>query len=124
MNAAKDVDSYLAALPPQVRNTLEHLRDIIKQLVPPGTTEIMSYGMPTFKYNRALVGYAGFKEHCSLFPYNAGTIVLFKNELAGFSCAKGTIRFTIDKQLPDDLVRKIVSTRIAENTAKPKKRGK
>jgi uncharacterized protein YdhG (YjbR/CyaY superfamily) len=47
--------------------------------VPPGATEIISYGIPAFKHKEALIWYAGFSNHCSLFP-TAAIIEAFKDE--------------------------------------------
>jgi uncharacterized protein YdhG (YjbR/CyaY superfamily) len=74
--------------------------------------------MPAFRYKGALVGYAAFKDHCSLFPMNAALIVEFAGDLKGYSTAKGTIRFPADKPLPAALVKKIVKARVADNERK------
>jgi uncharacterized protein YdhG (YjbR/CyaY superfamily) len=62
-----------------------------------------------------LVGYAAFKDHCSLFPTGSGAIARFAKELKGFSTSKGTIRFSPEEPLPDGLIRKIVRARVKEN---------
>jgi hypothetical protein len=68
MTGPSSVEHYLSQLPEEARATLEKLRKTIKAAAP-NTTETISYQMPTFKYQgRALVGFAAFKNHCSLFP--------------------------------------------------------
>jgi len=89
------------------------LRKTIKAAAPEAT-EVISYGMPMFKHHGMLVGYAAFKEHCSLFMSTAITSAL-KKELASYDTSKGTIRFAPDKPLPAALVRKLVKARIAQN---------
>src|SRR3989454_9069885 len=69
------------------------------------------------KHHGMLVGYAAFKEHCSLFMSTALTQA-HKKALAPYQTSKGTIRFTIEKPLPAALVRKLVKARIAQNEAK------
>ena len=113
--AAKNVDEYLAGVPEPARGTLKHLRTVIRSVVPKETTEVISYGIPMFKYKGMLVGYAAFAKHCSLFPTGSGVIEKYAKELKAFSTNKGTIRFTTEKPLPDALVKKIVKTRVAEN---------
>jgi uncharacterized protein YdhG (YjbR/CyaY superfamily) len=113
--AAKTVDEYLAGVPEPARSTLKHVRAVIRSVVPKETTEVISYGIPMFKYNGMLVGYAAFKNHCSLFPTGSGVIKKFEKELKGFATSKGTIQFASDKALPDVLVKKIVRTRVKEN---------
>jgi len=39
------------------------------------------------------------------------------DELAGYDLGKGTVRFPSDTPLPDELVRRVVETRIAEADA-------
>lgn len=112
---AKNVDEYLADLPEPARSTLKHIRSIIRSIVPKETTEVISYGIPMFKHNGMLVGYAAFKNHCSLFPTGSGVIDQFAKELAGYRTSKGTIQFPAEKPLPDSLIKKIVKARVAEN---------
>jgi uncharacterized protein YdhG (YjbR/CyaY superfamily) len=112
---ARNVDEYLADLPEPARSTLKHIRAIIRSIVPKETTEVISYGIPMFKHNGMLVGYAAFKNHCSLFPTGSGVIDQFAKELKGYTRSKGTIQFPADKPLPDSLIKKIVKARVAEN---------
>jgi len=117
---AQDVDDYLSRLPQDSRAALEKLRRTIKSVVP-GAVEVISYQIPTFKYQgRMLVSYAAFSEHCSFFP-GARPIEIHRNELKAYQTSKGTIRFPIDKPLPAALVKKLVKARIAENEAREKK---
>ena len=116
MTGPSTIDDYLAPLPEDVRSALEQLRRTIKAAAPE-TTETISYQMPTFKYRgRALVGFAAFKHHCSLFPYSRKVMVVLEQELENYNTSgKGaTIRFTTDKPLPSALVKKVVQTRIEE----------
>jgi uncharacterized protein YdhG (YjbR/CyaY superfamily) len=110
-----DVDAYLAKVPEPARATLEKVRAAIRSVVPPETTEGISYGMPAFRYKGALVAYAAFKNHCSFFPCQASLIDQMKDELKNYRTAKGTLQFPLDKPLPAALVRKMVKARIAEN---------
>ncbi len=121
MNKPKDVEEYLANVPEPAQTTLRKIRAVIQSIVPAETTETLSYGMPTFKYIRALVGYAAFSQHCSLFPYNAALIERYKDDLKTFETAKGTIRFPLDKPLPAGLLKKLVKARIAENELERKR---
>ena len=113
--APKTVDEYLADVPEPAQNTLKHVRAVIRSVVPAETTEVISYGIPMFKYRGMLVGYAAFKKHCSLFPTGSGVLDRFEKELRGYRTSKGTIQFPSDKPLPDGLVKKIVKARVKEN---------
>lgn len=117
MTGPRNVEAYLAALPGDARRALERLRETIRSVVPEAT-EVISYQMPAFRYEgRMLVWYAGFKDHCSLFPASAGVRERLGDKLQPYLSGKGTIRFTPEKPLPASLVRRIVKVRIAENAA-------
>ena len=68
-----------------------------------------------FKFRGMLVGYAAFKNHCSLFPTGSGVLDHFEKELKGYRTSKGTIQFPAEKPLSDALVKKIVRARVKEN---------
>ena len=122
MAGPTDVEDYLAGVPEDVRAALEQLRRTIKA-VAPDATETISYAMPTFKYQgRALLGFAAFKNHCSLFPYSRTVMAVHGEELRPFDTSgKGpTIRFSVDNPLPAALVKKLVQTRIEEIEARPR----
>ncbi len=118
ISTVADVEAYLAAVPEPARSTLEKVRATIRSVVPPETSEALSYGMPSFRYKGGLVAYAAFKDHCSFFPMNASLIDTFKDELKGYRTSKGTLQFPLDKPLPVALVKKMVKTRIADNEQK------
>jgi uncharacterized protein YdhG (YjbR/CyaY superfamily) len=65
-------------------------------------------------------GFAAFKNHCSFFPWNAKTIEDFAAELKDFKTSAGTIQFTTDKPLPEELLQKILRYRVAGNLEKEK----
>ncbi len=117
-----EIDDYLGALDAPQRDELERIRLRVRLLVPQAT-EVMSYGMPGFRYRKKyLIHYAAFKNHLSLFP-GAGPIAALADELAGFKLAKGTIQFTVDQPVPDHLLELIVRHRVASiDAAKPRTR--
>jgi uncharacterized protein YdhG (YjbR/CyaY superfamily) len=115
--APRNVDEYLALVPEPARSTLKKVRAAIRSAAPPTATEVISYGIPAFKYKGMLVWFAAFSDHCSLFP-TASVITAFKGELAGFRTSKGTIQFPIDKPLPAALVKKMVRARVVQQENK------
>lgn len=113
--APKTCDEYIATISEPARSTLIKVRATIRSVVPPETTEVISYGLPTFKYKGSLVCFGAFSDHCSLFPMSSRIITAFKDELKDFKTSKGTIRFAVDKPLSTALIKRIVKARIAEN---------
>lgn len=114
----KSVDEYLATVPEPARTTLKRVREVIRSAVPPEATEGISYRIPTFRYKGALLAFAAFSNHCSLFPMSKAVIKACKRDLKNFYTSKGTIRFPVDKPLSKVLVKKLVKARLAEKEHK------
>ena len=123
-SGSADVEKYLAKLPQPARGTLQKIRLMIRSAAPPEATEAISYGIPAFKYQGMLVAYAGFANHCSFFPASGELLREFAEELQGYACSKGTIRFALDQPLPAGLVKKLVKARVRKNEAKALERVK
>lgn len=113
----KSVHEYLASIPAPARARLRKLRAAIRSAVPRDAVETISYGIPAFKHKGVLVWFAAFSKHCSLFP-TASVIEALKSKLKDFSTSKGTIQFPHDRPLPIALIKKILSTRVAQSQSK------
>lgn len=110
---ATSVEEYLAQVESDShRVELERLRAIIKDVVP-DAKEAISYGIPTYKYNKTMVSIAAFKDHCSFFP--GYTVQEFLEELEDYKTSKGTIQFSPDAPIPEELVRRILQARFWPN---------
>ncbi len=116
----KMVDNYFAKLLDPARTRLEELRDLIRSAAPREAVECISYSMPAFGYKGALVCYAAFKNHYSLFPMNAQLIADLGQEIGAYKTSKGTIQFPLDSSPPKALVRKIVKIRVKQNERRKK----
>jgi uncharacterized protein YdhG (YjbR/CyaY superfamily) len=114
----KNIDEYISSAPEGVRPKLEQIRRLIKKAAPEAE-ETISYSMPAFKQNGILVYFAAFKDHIGFFPTGAG-VSHFKKELEAYATSKGTVRFPLDKPIPDKLIEKIVKFRVKENLDKKK----
>ena len=106
------VAGYLVRIPEPARSALNQIRAAIRECVPPGTTEVISYNIPAFKHKKILIWYAAFTDHCSIFP-GAAIIEQFKDELKSYSTSKGTIHLPLDKPMPLELVKRITQARVA-----------
>lgn len=111
------IDEYIMTFPAQTQEILQKVRVTIKQTAP-DAEETISYQMPTFKQNGSYVVYfAAFKKHLGLYPTPDG-IEAFKDELAPYKNAKGSVQFPLDKPIPYDLIGRIVTFRVEENRAR------
>jgi len=111
------VDAYLAGLGGEQRAALERLREVIRASGP-GAEECISYGVPAFRQDGFLVGFAAARTHCAFYPGNGATVAAVGRALAGYHTSPGTIRFQPDRPLPAALVRTVVKARLAENAAR------
>lgn len=105
------VDEYLVSITPVQKAEFERIRKIVKKAVP-DTVEVISYGIPTFKYKGKFLLYFGaFKNHMSLFP--GPTTEAMKDKLKDFKLGKGTIQFTSDKPVPEPIIKELLINRVA-----------
>lgn len=110
----KAVEEYLAAQPQPARRVLESIRSKILKAVP-DVEEVISYGIPTFKLNgKVILHYAGWKSYVSLYPANERVRTEFKDDIAPYLAEKSTLRFPVDRPLPDKLIERIAKFRAAE----------
>lgn len=114
---ATTVEEYLNEQPNEIQELLSCIRSIIKEEVPEAK-EVISYRMPAYKHHGMLIGYAAFKNHCSLFMWKKDSINHFLEDLKNYSISESTIRFSVDQPFPDELVRRIVRYRKEENEKK------
>ena len=106
--------------PAPVRARLQELRAVIKAAAP-DATEVISYGVPGFKLGSPLVGYGAAKAHIGFYVMDPAVIETFEADLAGYKTSTGSISLPMDGPLPAELIRKIVTARVAANEAKRKK---
>ena len=110
------VDAYIATFPKETQVLLEQMRATIKKNAP-DAEEVISYGMPAFKWNGMLVYFAAYDKHIGFYPTGSG-IAHFKDRFAGYKSSKGTVQFPLKKPLPLDLIAEIVAFRVTENLQK------
>ena len=116
------IDEYIGSFPEETQRILEEIRAVIKAAAPEAEEKI-SYQMPTFFLKGNLIHFAAFKNHIGLYPTPSGTEA-FKDEIAKYKGAKGSIQLPIDKPMPLKIISRIVKFRVAENLQKVKAKGK
>jgi uncharacterized protein YdhG (YjbR/CyaY superfamily) len=104
------IDDYISNLDTSDRETIEHMYEIARAVAPDATEEF-SYGMPALKYKgKSLLSIMANKDFLSLYPFSA--VDKLNLDLSDFECTSGSIHFSSDKPIPDDLLGQIISARM------------
>ncbi len=125
----KSVDEYISTLPDAVQPIMQRVRGTIRKAMP-GAEEVISYQIPAYKlHGGAVIYFAGWKKHYSLYPATDRVLEAFKDDLASYEVSKGTIRFPLAQPVPVKLIDGIAKLRAKEaaeqssaKKASPKKR--
>lgn len=107
-------EEYLSGLADEERSALRAVIDHVASTVP-DATEGTSYGMPAFRYRgRPLVGFAAHRAHLGLYPFSPSVLASVADRLEGHSTSKGSIRFSAERPIPDEVLTDLVLGRMRE----------
>lgn len=115
-----EVTDYLATLDGPDAEAIRRVYDVARE-VAPEATEGRSYGMAALLLHGK--GYASAivaKHHLSLFPFSGQVLEAMGKRLADFDWAKGTLRFTAEHPVPEEILRDIFRARVAQIESKVK----
>ncbi|WP_306569173.1 iron chaperone [Faecalispora jeddahensis] len=114
--AYQTIDEYIAGTPEGVQPVLRQMREVIRENAPE-TAEKISWNMPTFYLNGNLVHFMAHKNHIGLYPGAEG-IGRFAGEFdsLGLRYFKGAVQFPLGRDMPWELIGRIVRFRVEENT--------
>ena|SRR5688572_15116816 len=116
MLKAKNVAEYIAVQPEDVTEMLEQIREIILTTVP-DAEEMVSYGVPNYKFNGMLVGFGAQKKGISFYTMNPKMPEAFKKDLTGYNYSASTIHINKGQKMPTAVIKKIIKERMKENAA-------
>ncbi len=109
-----EVTAHLKKFDKPQRDALQAVRLIIAEALPEAD-EVIKYGIPTFAIGgKGVIGFDGFKNHNSIFPYSGSLALRMKEELAKYEQTKGSIHFDKEKPLPKGLLKKIIKERLKQ----------
>lgn len=116
----KEINVYIKLQNKEQQDELQRIRNIVMQATP-AAKEVMSYGMPAFKYrNKLLLCYAAQKHHFGIYP-SSWPIEYLHKELEQYDTSKGSIRYTKENLIPAGLLAKIIQVRMKQIDADNKK---
>jgi uncharacterized protein YdhG (YjbR/CyaY superfamily) len=108
------VDEYFAGLDPAARTAFERVRAVAMEVAPQAEAGT-SYGMAALLYQgKPLIGFRAAQRHLSVFPFSAEAIEAVRGRLGGFDVSKGTVRFSADRPIPDEVLRDMLGSRLDE----------
>jgi uncharacterized protein YdhG (YjbR/CyaY superfamily) len=109
------VDDYIASFPPNVQEVLQEVRRTLHAAVP-GSGEKISYDIPTITLDRrAVVYFAGWKRHVSVYPVPGGDEE-YEARVASYRSGAGTAKFPLNKPIPYEVIASI-ATRLGSEAA-------
>lgn len=111
-----DVDSYIEQFSGKTKAYLNELRLFIKSIIPEAS-EVISYGIPTFKYYNNLVHFAGYEHHIGFYP-GAEAMKHFAKDFSRYKSGKGSVQFPLNQEIPFDLIKRIVIYSVEKNNEK------
>jgi len=108
------IDDYLAGLDAADAALVAHVYETAREIVP-DAEQGLGYGMPALVHRgKPLLSVMRAKKHFGVYPFSPAAIVAVAPLLGGVDHAKGTIRFTADAPLDDDVIRALVAARKAQ----------
>lgn len=119
-----EVKAHLKKFSPSQRKILSDLCDHIASKLPTAE-QVIKYGIPTFLIEGVpVIGFDGYKNHNSIFPYSGSFNSRLKKDLEKYVQTKGSIHFEDGKNIPKPLINKILNEKILQiNDSYPKKNG-
>jgi uncharacterized protein YdhG (YjbR/CyaY superfamily) len=109
-----EITAHLKKFDKPQRDCLEALRQAIREALP-DADEVIKYGIPTFAIEgKGVIGFDGYKNHNSIFPYSGAINERLKDDLVNYEQTKGSIHFGKEKNFPKTLLRKIIRERLKQ----------
>ena len=109
-----EVTAHLKKFDKPQRDALQAVRLAIAELLP-DAEEVIKYGIPTFAIEgKGVIGFDGYKNHNSIFPYSGSINQILKEDLSKYQQTKGSIHFNKEKPFPKALLKKIIKERLKQ----------
>jgi uncharacterized protein YdhG (YjbR/CyaY superfamily) len=111
----KTIDEYHSNFSANAIERMQTIRQIVHKVVPE-VEETISYQIPCFKHHGYLIYYSVSKNHISLLhPFSEAFLKNFEIELKNYKVSKSAIQLPNSKELPVQLIERIIEFRKNEN---------
>jgi uncharacterized protein YdhG (YjbR/CyaY superfamily) len=109
-----EITAHLKKFDKPQRDALQAVRVAIAEILPEAD-EVIKYGIPTFAIDgKGVIGFDGYRNHNSIFPYSGSIGTKLKDELSKYEQTKGSIHFDKEKPMPKSLLKKIIKERLKQ----------
>jgi uncharacterized protein YdhG (YjbR/CyaY superfamily) len=106
------VDEYIAKCPSETQTKLRKIRTYIQKAAPNAIERTDYFGIPGYSYKNydydGMFVWFSFKEPYLRLHIRPPVIQQHKKELSGYKTTKSIVSFPLDKELPKDLIKKLV----------------
>jgi uncharacterized protein YdhG (YjbR/CyaY superfamily) len=124
MTKFRSVDEYIGSLPEATQAAVRRVRAAIRKALP-HAEETISYNIAAYKVDRrAVVYFAGWKQHYSLYPATPAVRDALGADLAPYNVEKGTIRFPLGSPVPVKMIARIAKVLAGEAAASRQRKRK
>ena len=108
------VKSKYASAPLEHRKMMLAIRKSILEIVP-DAQEVVSYGMPAFKYQGNVVaGILNNRNYVGYYPFSGSVLSVLKKELRNYTQTKSALHVPLDKGISKSLIKKLIQVRISQ----------
>jgi uncharacterized protein YdhG (YjbR/CyaY superfamily) len=118
----KSIDEYHENFSGEALERMNTIRALVHKIAP-DVEEVISYQIPAFKIGGKfhLIYYCAFAKHLSISsPWSDAFLIEFEQDLKGMKVSKSVIQLPLDKNLPIDLITRILKFRKQEYEQKIK----
>lgn len=112
------VEIYIQSIESEgVQDRLLKIRQLIYNAIPE-VSESIAYGLPAYKYKKKpLVYFGAFTNHIGLYATPSANEI-FQDDLIGYKQGRGSIQFPHDKELPLELIERMILFKKSEIDSK------
>jgi uncharacterized protein YdhG (YjbR/CyaY superfamily) len=118
----KTIDEYHENFSGEALERMNTIRALVHKIAP-NVEEVISYQIPAFKIGEKfhLIYYCAFAKHLTISsPWSDAFLKEFENDLKSMKVSKSVIQLPLDKNLPIDLITRILKFRKQEYEQKIK----
>jgi uncharacterized protein YdhG (YjbR/CyaY superfamily) len=106
-----EVNRYINSFSEDIALRLILLRNMVIDLAPDAVEEF-SYAMIGYKlHQKPMIYFGAYKKHIGVYALPL-THILFSDQLAAYKKGKGSVQFLHSKELPLELIRKMILFRV------------